>query len=276
MTVIRGVRPCAVCGQFYSADADELRRDIKALLEKVERKSVGGRIHGIISPHAGYMYSGFTAANGFALLQGSTYSSVVIVSPSHREYFDGISVFPGDGYETPLGEVTLNSPLREQLLSECSLVQASPAGHGEEHAVEVELPFLQEVLPEFSFLPIVIGDQKREYCFELGKALASILKDKNALLVASTDLSHYHSSKIANELDSVMIEDVRIFDYERLMSDLEKGKTEACGGGPTVAVMAALSHLGVDKMEILHHCNSGDITGDNNSVVGYLSAVAHE
>jgi MEMO1 family protein len=272
----RGIRSCAVCGQFYSADADELRQEIKALLKKVERKSIAGRIRGIISPHAGYMYSGLTAASGFALLQGSTYSSVIIVSPSHREYFDGVSVFPGDGYETPLGVVTLNESLREQLLAECSFAHASPAGHGEEHAVEVELPFLQEVLSDFSFLPIVIGDQKREYCFGLGSALASILRDENALLIASTDLSHYYGSKVANELDNVMIEDVRVFDYEQLMSDLEVGKTEACGGGPTVAVMAALRGLGVAKMEILHHCNSGDITGDNSKVVGYLSAVAHE
>jgi hypothetical protein len=207
-------------------------------------------------------------------LKDRAYDAVVIVSPSHREYFDGISVYPGDGYSTPLGTVQINEELRTGLLNEFPPVVADVAGHRDEHAVEVQLPFLQEVLTHFSILPIVIGDQRREYCFGLGNALAGLLKGKNALLVASTDLSHYYPGEIASKLDEIMVEDVRSFNPESLMDHLESGRTEACGGGPTVAVMEALRHLGAKSMTILHHCNSGDVTGDYDQVVGYLSAVA--
>jgi hypothetical protein len=275
MTVKRAERQCEVCGMFYPADPDELRQDIRDLISGVKLPKLDGTVRGIIGPHAGYMYSGFTAAHAYALLQGAKYSSVVIVSPSHREYFDGISVFPGDSYGTPLGVVPVDAKLRERLLKQSSAVTASSAGHGAEHAIEVHLPFLQCVLGEFSFLPIVIGNQKRENCFELGKALGEVLVNENTLIVASTDLSHYHPASVADKLDAIVIDHVRKFEYETLMYDLESQKAEACGGGPTVAVMLALWRLGVRKMAVLHHCNSGDVTGDNSQVVGYLAAAAY-
>lgn len=271
------VRPCAVCGLFYPDDAAELRTEVGSLLERVGRVGKGGgRIRGVIAPHAGYMYSGYTAAHAYAFLKGQKYNVVVIISPSHQEYFDGISVFPGDAYSTPLGTVNVHNDLREKLLKNSSIVMASKKGHGSEHAIEVQLPFLQQALQEYTILPIVMGDQRRELCFHLGDVLSTILEGENHLLVASTDLSHYYPSEIANRLDSRMIEDIALFDQERLMEDLETGKTEACGGGPTVAIMTALGRLGVSTMEVLHHCNSGDITGDRHRVVGYVSAVARE
>jgi len=269
------IRRCAVCGMFYPGNATILRKEISGLLERIRPLPITGPIPGLIAPHAGFMYSGPTAAHGYALLRRREYAAVVIVSPSHREYFDGVSVFPGDAYETPLGMVNVSESLRKQLLKACPVVRATNQGHGDEHAIEVQLPFLQETLGDFVVLPVVIGDQRRENCFQLGKALAEIISDKNVLLIASTDLSHYHSSAIADILDTVMIDDVQSFDHERLMNDLESGRTEACGGGPTVAVMVALHTLGIRRMEVLHHCNSGDITGDTDRVVGYLSAVAH-
>ncbi|MBM2841718.1 MAG: hypothetical protein HW412_2246 [Bacteroidetes bacterium] len=274
---MKAERPCEVCGMFYPADPSELRRNIGELLSSVMAlPKITGTVRGIVGPHAGYKYSGFTAAHAYSLLKGAKYSSVVIVSPSHREYFDGISVFPGHSYVTPLGVVPVDEELRERLLKQCSEVTASYAGHGPEHAIEVQLPFLQYVLGEFRFLPIVIGDQKRENCFALGDALAEVLADENALIIASTDLSHYHPSSVANNLDAIVIDDVKKFDYEGLMNDLEFQKTEACGGGPTVAVMLALWRLGVRKIAVLHHCNSGDVTGDSSQVVGYLAAAAYE
>lgn len=269
-------RPCAVCGQFYPADPEELEGTVRDLIESACPAPVTQRIMGIIAPHAGYMYSGLTAAHAYALLFGRKYSCVVIVSPSHREYFSGISIFPGSAYRTPLGSVEVNSDIRERLLRSSDVFFQSDAGHTEEHAVEVHLPFLQVVLGEFTFVPIVMGDQRRENCFALGEALGSLLKGEQILLVSSTDLSHYHPSTVANQLDAVAIDDVRAFDYEALMRDIELEHTEACGGGPTVAVMLALSRLGANTMTVLHHCNSGDITGDNTHVVGYLSAVAYE
>jgi hypothetical protein len=261
---------------FYPGDPAQLKSEISLLLLQAKGKRIEGIIRGIISPHAGYRYSGFTAANAYSLVQGIEYETVVIVSPSHREYFDGVSVFQGEAYETPLGTVPLDTKLRERLKCEAPFVVASDFGHGEEHAIEVQLPFLQHVLHQFHLLPVVIGNQDRKYCFGLGEALATVLSGSNYLLVASTDLSHYHSSDAANALDKTVMDDVAAFDYERLMSGLEAGTTEACGGGPMVATMVALQRLGVKHIEVLHHCNSGDITGDRNRVVGYLSAVAYE
>lgn len=277
MKTSSAVRPSAVHGLFYPGDPGELRREVDSLLEKAGRGGHdGGRIRGVIAPHAGYMYSGYTAARAYAQVKGRSYGVVVIVSPSHQEYFDGISVFPGDAYSTPLGTVNVNSNVREKLLKSSSIVVASTKGHGSEHAIEVQLPFLQQTLHRYTILPIVMGDQKRELCLHLGDALSTVLGDEDHLLVASTDLSHYYPSEIADRLDSRMIDDIARFDRERLMEDLETGKTEACGGGPTVAVMTALGRLGVSTMEVLYHCNSGDVTGDRHRVVGYVSAVARE
>jgi len=267
------IRSCAVCGMFYPSDAVALQAEVRELLGRVPPSSIEGTVRGLISPHAGYRYSGFTAAHGYALLRGSRYRTVVIVSPSHREYFDGISVYPGDGYQTPLGIVPVNENVREALISQSSIVAASMAGHGEEHAIEVQLPFLQEVLGEFDFVPLVIGDQRREYCLELARVLSGI-EQEEVLLIASTDLSHYHPSAEADKLDDVMATDIDAFNADKLMDDLNAGRTEACGGGPSVAVMAALRKLGVKNMRILHRSNSGDITGERHHVVGYLSAAA--
>jgi MEMO1 family protein len=232
-------------------------------------------VKALISPHAGYRYSGLTAAAGFAHLKGRTFKHVVIVSPSHREYFDGVSVYPGAAYVTPLGKVPVSRRLREKLLEQRGCIVPSLAGHGEEHAIEVQIPFLQCVLDEFDLLPVVLGDQRREYCFELGESLARLLENEDALLVASTDLSHYHQSATAHSLDTIMIENIRAGDADMLMTNLEAGNTEACGGGPTVAVLAALQRLGTHRIEILGYRTSGDVTGDHDAVVGYLSAIAY-
>ena len=275
MTAKTGERTCSVCGMFYPSNAAELRQNLSDMLDAAAPGPMEGTVLGIISPHAGYVYSGPTASFAYTLLRGKKYDTVVIVSPSHREYFDGISVFPGDAYRTPLGVVLVDRDLRKELLQQSAAIRSSNAGHGDEHAVEVHLPFLQHVLGDFSFLPVVMGDQKRHYCFALGEALGKVLRGKRALIVASTDLSHYYPADLANRLDAVAIEDVGKFDYEKLMVDLEQNRTEACGGGPVVAVMLALRTLGARKMAVLHHCNSGDVTGDLSQVVGYLAAVAY-
>jgi hypothetical protein len=234
-----------------------------------------GKIRGLIVPHAGYVYSGPTAAHAYALVRGHTVETVVVISPSHRDYFEGVSVYPGDAYETPLGLVPVNAGLRDVLLRECPVVHASMAGHADEHALEVQLPFLQEALGTFSLLPLVIGNQVRDTCFTLGRALGRILDREATLLVASTDLSHFHPSSVARRLDQVVIDDLQQFDADRLMTDLESNMTEACGGGPTVALLVAAQAMGATHVRVLHHTDSGTITGDTHSVVGYLAAVAY-
>jgi AmmeMemoRadiSam system protein B len=259
---------------FYTKKPDVLRQQLHDMLTAVEREPATGRVLGIVAPHAGYVYSGPTAAAAYARVMGEKYDSVVIVAPSHREFFKGVSVFPGEMYETPLGRVPIDPALRRDILAASSIVHPMESGHREEHAIEVQLPFLQYALGTFSFLPLVVGQQTREACLSLGEALAQVTREKNVLLVASTDLSHYHPSTVARRLDQVAAEDIRSFDPERLMDDLEEGAAEACGGGPAVAVMKACRLLGASRMEIVDQCNSGDITGEHDAVVGYLSAIA--
>jgi hypothetical protein len=259
---------------FYPADAGMLEKQVNSLFQQGSVRPVQGLVRGIISPHAGYIYSGATAAAGYSHVRGRKIETVVIVAPSHRDYFEGASVYSGDAYQTPLGEVPVDGELRAALLEASDLVVAGEAGHRSEHAVEVQLPFLQAALGSFAVLPIVLGDQHRSLCFTLAEALGRVVEGRDVLFVASTDLSHYHTARIADAIDHVTIEDVRAFDHRRLMDDLESGAAEACGGGPTVAVMGALSRLGVKEMEIVRHCNSGDVSGDRQNVVGYLSAVA--
>ena len=268
------VRPCQVCGTFYPAKKTDLTVMIESLLAAGKRNELEGSLRGLVLPHAGYVYSGMTAARGINLLRKGEWKTVVVVSPSHREYFDGVSVYPGDAYQTPLGQIPVNADLRKQLLEETRLVTMSVNGHGSEHAIEVQLPFFQYMLGDFSLLPIVIGNQTSAYCFELGRALGAICNVAGCLLVASTDLSHYHPAASAERLDRIAIDDLRKFDYEKLMNDLAEKRTEACGGGPMAAVMAALNKIGATRFEILDYSHSGNVTGDFDSVVGYLSAAA--
>lgn len=266
------VRPPAVAGMFYPLDGKALMRQVVELIERAKPKKIRGSLKALISPHAGYPYSGLTAAFGYKLLEGKKIDSVVIISPSHHEYFDGVSVYPGTSYITPLGEVNIDLELRREILENDGILKATIQGHSEEHAIEVQLPFLQIVLEDFKFLPIVIGNQTKEHCYKVGDLIGKVLKDRNALVIASTDLSHYHPYDVALELDKVAIDDIKNFDYEKLLKDIDEQNTEACGGGPAATAMIAAKKLGANKAEILHSCNSGDITGEKGGVVGYVSA----
>ena len=274
---LHAVRLPAVAGTFYPDDPELLLHTLKTFYRDADNHAIDGRIIALVVPHAGYQYSGLTAANGYKLLTSDRFETVVVVSPSHREYFHGISVCDGSAYRTPLGDLLIDDSRRDALVANDSLIERSAQGHRAEHALEVQLPFLQTTVGSFKLLPIVMGDQRREFCFHLGEKLAAILFGRDdVLLVASSDLSHYYPSAIARTLDRVFIEDVAALDPSRLMNDLETDRTEACGGGPTVAVLDASQRLGANRVTMLHQCNSGDITGDHSSVVGYCSAVIYQ
>jgi MEMO1 family protein len=267
------IRTPAVAGMFYPGNPTTLGKEIDALLARARVESPKGLITGMILPHAGYPFSGLAAALGYKLLARESVDCVAIVSPSHREYFNGISVYDGSAYRTPLGDLLVDEEARAKLVDGDPIIEASGSGHRDEHAIEVHLPFIQRVLGDVRILPIVMGDQRREYCFHLGRRLGEIFEGKRTLCIASSDLSHYHPAEEAQSLDRVIIADLSAFDVGKMMADLETNRTEACGGGPMVAVLAAARTLGADRAEILCHCNSGDVTGDRSSVVGYLSAV---
>ncbi len=267
------IRKPAVAGMFYSGSAAQLQKDVRIMLSVYPERSGPGRIVAAIVPHAGYAYSGKTAAAVFAALRHSDAETIVLVAPSHREHFFGVSIYEGDAYETPLGRVEIDAPLRSRMVKSDEHIRSGSEGHRTEHAIEVQLPFLQEVLPGRKILPLVMGDQSRDLCFLLGQKLSECVKGKSVVLIASSDLSHYYSYDIALQLDQIVIDDVSGLDYAKLMTDLESGKTEACGGGPIVAVLMAAGQLGATKATILDQCNSGDITGDREGVVGYMAAI---
>ncbi|MCX8056750.1 MAG: AmmeMemoRadiSam system protein B [Ignavibacteria bacterium] len=266
------VRQPAVAGIFYEREPFQLKKNILSLLEKANPPKINGEIIGLISPHAGYFYSGKTAAFGYKLIEKKNYNTIVIISPSHYEYFRGISVYNGSAYQTPLGTVEIDQELRDELKSYDSIIEFSTRGHGREHALEVQLPFLQIVLDEFKLLPIVMGDQSKDFAYALADILAEVLKNKNVLIVASSDLSHYYSHDIANSLDSRIEKLINDYDEEELINELEEDKVQACGGGPMVAVMKASKLLGANKSKVLYRTDSSEASGDKHQVVGYLSA----
>jgi MEMO1 family protein len=266
------VRAPAVAGMFYDRSPAALRKNIDEMLNRVQLPKIEGTVRAVVSPHAGYVYSGFTAAHAFKLLEGKKYDCVIVVGPSHREYFDGISIYSGDAYETPLGKVPINHEVRSELLQGEKNIVASIEGHRAEHSLEVQLPFLQRVLKEFSVVPIIMGDQRRQLCEQLSVALARVMANKKVLLVASSDLSHFHAYDEAVLLDKRVIQEVERFNSDVFIDELEKKSFEACGGGPIAVAMKTAQQLGANRVEVLHHCNSGDITGDKSGVVGYLAA----
>jgi AmmeMemoRadiSam system protein B/AmmeMemoRadiSam system protein A len=269
------VRESVIAGSWYPGDPARLTKDIKGYLKQVPEHKIEGELIALISPHAGYLYSGQVAAHAYKLLQGKGYDIVVIVAPSHRAYFKGASVYPQGGYKTPLGIVPIAEEVTEALMQKSPLIDSIPQAHAQEHSLEIQLPFLQVVLKDFSLVPIVMGDQDLPTCEEVSRVVVDTIKGKNALLIASTDLSHFHSYEKATELDQKVVEHVGAFDPAGLSKDLKQGECEACGGGPVVAVMLAAQALGADKSEVLNYANSGDVTGDHSSVVGYMSAALY-
>ncbi len=268
------VRRPAVAGQFYPGNKNELERELELLLEVAKEKKEFPSIAGLVAPHAGYIYSGRTAAKVYSLIKEKKYNTVIVISPSHYDYFLGSSIFLGDYYETPLGLIPLNKQLAEKIISNGENIFFSEKGHDKEHALEVHLPFLQKTLGEFNLVPIVMGDQSKSTIEDLSKALYESIDD-SCLVVASSDMSHFYTKEIAGQLDSIVERHINNYDYEGLIEDLEMHTCEACGGGPIAAMMKALKLRGKNNAVVIDRSDSGDMSGDNSRVVGYLSAVVY-
>jgi MEMO1 family protein len=291
------IRKPAVADAFYPANPVALSQMIADFFKKVKKEEMGGEIVAIISPHAGYIYSGQVAAYGYKMLEGHKFETVVIIAPNHVFPFHGASVYNGAFYETPLGKIECDQAVAKKIASYHKSVYLSDKGHAlirrehrisgmrldshpdtttvGEHSLEVQLPFLQIVLGKFKLVAIIMGDQEYSTCEELGDAVSKALKDKPALIVASSDLSHFHPYDQAVKLDQVVAGRINSFDPKGLFDDVSKGKCEACGAGPIVATMLAAEELGADKGKVLKYANSGDVTKDKSSVVGYMSAVIY-
>jgi AmmeMemoRadiSam system protein B len=267
------IRKPAVAGMFYPAQPERLTKQIVQLFNETKNNEVAQTsVFGIVSPHAGYMYSGLTASYAYKPLVDKKYNKIIILSPSHREYFGGISIYDGDAYQTPLGKVMVEQNIAEKMTAISPRIMRSKAGHRDEHGIEVHLPFLQHIYGnDFEFVPVVMGDQSHANIKELSDALLEVMDD-DTLVIASSDLSHFYAKSVADKLDTVVAKHITKYDPLALEQDLEKHIAEACGGGLVVALMKATKRAGVKNSLVLHRSDSGDVSGDNSSVVGYLSA----
>ena len=276
------IRQMANAGTFYPADPQVLSGKVEDYLEGARVASIKGELIALICPHAGYPYSGHVAAAAYKQLIGKDYKVVVIIAPSHVEFFRGASVYDGDAYQTPLGTVYVDKELAARIAAQSPKITLSSHGHWtktgmrQEHSLEVQIPFLQKTLKGFKIIPIVMGDQSYATCEALGETLAKVLSGQKALIVASSDLSHFHPYDEAVRLDRIVLRHIEAFDYRGLSGDLERGICEACGGGPIVTAMIAARHLGADRSTVALYANSGDVTGDRGSVVGYLAALIYK
>ncbi len=267
------VRQAAVAGSWYPGTAAAVVSEVERYLAAAGSVRTPGRLVALISPHAGLRYSGPVAAYGYSLLRDRAPTTVVLVGPSHRALFEGVAVWAKGAFETPLGRVLIDEDLAEALLREDPVLQDLPAVHRDEHSLEMQLPFLQHLVPGVRLVPLLMGTQSRDEVEALAGALRRALAGKDALLVASSDLSHYHPAAVAHQLDAVVSACVERLDAEGLMRKLETSRGHACGGGPMVAVMKAARALGAERATLLRYATSGDVgERDTSRVVGYLSA----
>ena len=265
------MRPAAVAGTWYPGTAAALAAAVDDYLAPVTR-DVAGDLVALVAPHAGLIYSGPVAAHAYRLVAGRTFDVAVLIGPSHFVGFDGVAVHPAGGFETPYGVVPVDAACAADLMRAAPLIHERPAAHAREHSLEMQLPFLQRVAPGIPIVPLVMGRQTAGTARGLADGLAAVLRGRSALLVASTDLSHYHDAVTAARLDAVVIDHVSRFDADGLQAALDARPDHACGGGPTVAVMRAARQLGARDAVVLHYADSGDISGDKSAVVGYLAA----
>jgi AmmeMemoRadiSam system protein B/AmmeMemoRadiSam system protein A len=266
------IKPAAFAGQFYERDPARLAAQVDWYVANAgETTRPPGKILAIIVPHAGYTYSGPTAAHAYALVKGGTYETVVIIGPSHRVGFEGCSIYPEGGFETPLGVAQIDAPLA-RAISRASGFSFIPEAFAEEHSVEVQIPFVQRVLPKARIVPIVMGYQKKETVLALAAGLEKACAGKNVLVIASTDMSHYLPPEEGAALDADTISLVRSFKTETLLRKIEAGENIMCGGGPVVAALLYARKTGPAEVDVLKHSNSGDAGAPADSVVGYMAA----
>ncbi len=273
------VRQPGVAGSFYPGDSTALSEMVLKLLHQAKPPAIKGTIIGLVSPHAGYVYSGHVAAHGYDLLKNRPIERVIVISPSHIITFSGSAVYNGSAYRTPLGEVPVDIDFCKELVAQHPSITLSSQGHDTErqgrmeHALEVQLPFLQRVIDDFVLVPIVMGDQNYETCRALGIALSKMITNDKTVIVASSDLSHFHHYSEAVRLDQKILTAMLEWDHLNLSRNLNNRVWEACGGGPIVTTMIAAERLGANKAKIIKYANSGDVPiGEKNSVVGYTSA----
>ena len=267
------VRPSAIAGSWYPGDAAAIRAEVDRYLDAVPATALPGRLIALVAPHAGLRYSGPVAAHAYATVRGRERLTAVLVGPSHRAAFDGVALYDRGAFETPLGRAAIDEDVAARILEGSDAVVADERPHRQEHSLEMQLPFLQRLVPDLRIVPLLMGSQLRAEVDALAAALAAVAGMPDVLLIASSDLSHYHPAPVANRLDAEVIAEVEALRPDGLMGLLERSHEHACGGGPMVAVMKASVAAGASAARILRYADSGDAgERDKSRVVGYLAA----
>jgi hypothetical protein len=275
------VRRPSRAGEFYAGTAESLKAQIEECfthrlgpgkIPRVAEKSLQSLV-GFVSPHAGYMYSGSVAAHGYySLAMEGKPEVIAIFGPNHTGQGSGISIMSEGAWRTPLGDAEIDAETANRIMRESNIIDLDDSAHTLEHSIEVQLPFLQYLYSAvFKFVPICFMMQDLDSSREVGQATATALKDKNALIIASSDMTHYEPQKIAEKKDKLAIEAIEKMDEEQFYSALEDNGITACGYGPIVALIVAAKMLGVKNAKLLKYATSGNVTGDFSSVVGYAS-----
>ncbi len=275
------IRSPAVAGVFYEGAREALKTQIEECYTHqlgpgrvpVKSSRAEGKILGMVSPHAGYLYSGPVAAWGFCqLIEKELPESVVLLGPNHYGLGSKVAVMPTGRWRTPLGEVEVDEDLAKEIADSSSLIQLDEKAHRKEHSLEVQLPFLQYGYGEaFKIVPICMMSQDLESAQEIGKALGETLEGRNVLIIASTDLTHYEPAALANTKDAKVIEAILSMDPNQVDEVVSQHHVSMCGSGPVMAMLTCTSLLGAQKVRLLKYASSGDITGDYTAVVGYVS-----
>jgi AmmeMemoRadiSam system protein B len=282
--LIRGNRRApAVAGLFYPSGADELNQLIE--LSFKERRFGPGdlppskelrrrRIYGIVSPHAGYIYSGAVAANGYYETSSMNFDRVVMIGPNHYGIGTGLATVRDGIWETPLGQVEIDTELASRISEYSGILDFDDLAHSRDHCLEVQLPFLQYIKKnQFKVVPIIMIIQDKGTASEIGESIADSTRTLNALLIASSDFTHYEPNSAAHRKDRELIEAILSLDTSIFYTTLERLNVSACGYGAIASIMTAAKALGATKGELLRYATSGDIVGDTNNVVGYASII---
>ncbi|OPY79518.1 MAG: hypothetical protein A4E64_00414 [Syntrophorhabdus sp. PtaU1.Bin058] len=270
--VLARVKKPVFAGSFYPGERSVLAGMIDGYLKETEPKKdrISARIFGIMAPHAGYEYSGRTAAYAYNQIKGRPYTTVILMGPTHRVPFNGVAIYPSGSWETPLGNVQVDHEITKRLMEKCPVIRNYPVAFEREHSLEVQVPFLQRTLKDFRIVPMVMGMMGENDYRVLADALCELLQQHagKILIVASSDMSHFHAYREANEMDARTLKEIGALDTGRLAAGLAKGDYELCGSQAVLTLMMVAKKIG-GEATILHYANSGDATGDRSRVVGY-------
>jgi MEMO1 family protein len=276
-------RKPSVSGIFYSSEKEQLVAELNGCFTnntfgpgRLPPSDLVRKIYGIVSPHAGYLYSGSVAANGYYSISSSRFNNVILVGPNHYGLGSFVATTMDGIWESPMGEVLVNPQVAKDIASRATLMDIDEFAHSRDHCLEVQIPFLLYTSEKFRIVPIILTNQDEYVALEVGFAISDTIKEwapkgEEFMLIASSDFTHYESNSEAHRKDSQLIESILSLDVRAFYSTLRQYNVSACGYGAIATIMIAAKNLGASQGELLRYATSGDVTGDKSSVVGYSS-----